>query len=333
MRRRTSIMLATTTLVLAGCGTTGPDNGAGQQSNDFPTEPIVFTLPNPGGTAEIVGRSLAESGVRPVAPVDVRVDAIQGAGTNDAAGQMLADSAAASGHRLAIITNATVVATAVGEAPFEFDQFRGVATLGSSPLALAVPTDSPWRSVDDFAAAARKDPAKIRVALPASVGSIHHLAIARLRDAVGATSAPLTAIPHPDAGSSMLTLLGGGADIAVGSLSGLTQYLESKDVRVLATTSAERSPLAEDVPTLSELGYDIEIVNLFMVVASAEVPDDRVEVLSDLVGQGVDSKAFNDLFEGKLQWQQGYVDAGQTQEGMDAIYEQAQQFAKDLGLA
>lgn len=333
MRRRTSILLAITTLVLAGCGATGPGNGSGQQSDEFPAEPIVFTLPNPGGTAEIVGRSLAESGVRPVSPVDVRVNAIQGAGTNDAVGRMLADPGAASGHQLAIITNATVVATAVGEAPFAFDQFRGVATLGSSPLALAVPAASPWQSVDDFAAAARKDPAKIRVSLPASAGSIHHLTIARLGDAVHARSAPFTVIPHPDAGTSMLTLLGGGADIAVGSLSGLTQYIESKDVRVLASTSAERSPLAEDVPTLTELGYDIEIENLFIVVASSEVPDDRIAVLSDLVRQGVDTKAFNDLFEGKLQWQSGYVDAGQTQEDMTSIYEQAQQFAKDLGLA
>ncbi|MGH3756687.1 Bug family tripartite tricarboxylate transporter substrate binding protein [Actinophytocola sp.] len=331
MRRRPSILLAITTLVLAGCGATGP--GSDQQSADFPTEPIVFTLPNPGGTAEIVGRSLAESGIRPISPVDVRVNAVQGAGTNDAVGRMLAEPEADSGHRLAIITNATVVATAVGEAPFAFDQFRGVAALGSSPLALAVPSDSPWRSVDDFAAAARKDPAKIRVALPASVGSIHHLTIARLGDAVGATAAPFTVIPHPDAGSSMLTLLGGGADIAIGSLSGLTQYIESNDARVLASTSAERSPLAEDVPTLTELGYEIEIENMFMVVASSKVPDNRISVLSDLVHQGVDNKAFNDLFEGKLQWHAGYVDAEQTQEDMTDIYEQAQQFAKDLGLA
>ena len=197
-------------------------------------------------------------------------------------------------------------------------------------LGLAVKADSPYQTFDDFVAAAKADAAKIRIGLSGTAGGLIHLAAVQIGAAVGANG-DLAIIPHKTAGESVLTLLGGGTDAALGIASGFQEQAKAGQVRILASTGGERVPALTDVPTIKEAGYDLVIVNQMNVITGSKVAADRVAWLSDLLEattQLADVKA--ELT--RLGWTPTFVDAASTQAGMKTTYDEARALGQDLGL-
>lgn len=327
--------LAAVFVVALAVGACSAGEDQGQDSNgtdaavDYPTEPIVFRLPAPGSQTEAVGRAFA-LGWSEVSPVDIQVDPIPTGGTDEALLSVLQDQAAAEGHIVGLITNSSVVSTATEAAPFEIDAFQAVAQIAQVPIGFAVRQDSPWDSFEDFAEAAQDDASNIRVGLTGTPGSLIHIAAIQMGEAVG-IDGEFAIVPAGTSGESILDLMGGGVDVVAGAAAGFVEGTEAGDLRVLATTGADRMSSLPDVETLTELGYDVEIVNPIQIVASGDVPSERIEILSDLVAEAMDRSDVQDsLLE--LGWEPQFRDAETTQDAIQDMYDEARQIAEDLGL-
>jgi tripartite-type tricarboxylate transporter receptor subunit TctC len=333
----TKCLLAATAVVALATGCANGGGGGAPKAGALPANPdgypdseITLRLPAPGSQTEALGRSFVDNGMSGLSPVQIRVDPLPNGGTDDSASSVVHDPRVGDGHLVTMITNSTVASTAIGAAPFAFEDMRGVATIASQPLGFAVRADSPWRTLDDLVDAARSDATKIKVGLSGTAGGYIHIAAIQLNKAIGADG-DFAIVPHKTSGESTLTLLGGGVEIAIGIASGLTQQAEAGKIRILATMGAERTTDAPDAPTLKESGYDLVVENQMQVITGRDVPADKVAWLSKLVTESAGVKAAKDAMV-KLGWTPAPLDAAATQKAMRTAFDDARDLGKQLGL-
>lgn len=152
---------------------------------------------------------------------------------------------------------------------------------------ILVPANSPYRTMADFVAAWKADPARMTVGGGSSPGGPDHLFPMETARAVGVDPKRVNYITYDGGGDLLTALLGG--KIAVGT-SGLGEYvdqIEAGQVRVLAVSGTERVE-GIDAPTLTEAGIDLTFTNWRGVLAPPGISDDArnamVRALTDLHG-------------------------------------------------
>jgi putative tricarboxylic transport membrane protein len=172
---------------------------------------------------------------------------------------------------------------------------NGSSALATNATALAkvveeqegilVPADSPFRTVADFVAAWRADPAKVTIGGGSSPGGPDHLFPMETARAAGVDPTKVNYVSYDGGGDLLTALLG--KKIAAGT-SGLGEYvdqIEAGQVRVLAVSGDERVE-GVDAPTLKEAGIDLTFTNWRGVLAPPGIPDESkkamVKALEDL---------------------------------------------------
>lgn len=127
-----------------------------------------------------------------------------------------------------------------------------LAPVVSYEFAIAVPGNSPIKTLAEYIAAAKKDPEAYGLYAVPAAGAAPHFAGAAIGTAAGV---PLKHVPYKGSAPAMQDLIGGHVPACVNVLGEFLPYRESGKVRVLATTGAKRSEFMPDVPTLVELGF------------------------------------------------------------------------------
>lgn len=169
----------------------------------------------------------------------------------------------------------------------------GIKASDATPLArvveeqegILVPADSPFKTMDDFVAAWKADPAKVTVGGGSSPGGPDHLFPMETARAAGIDPKQVNFITYDGGGDLLTALLG--RKIAVGT-SGLGEYvdqIEAGQVRVLAVSGDERVE-GVDAPTLREAGIDLTFTNWRGVLAPPGISGDQraslVKLLEEL---------------------------------------------------
>ena len=134
---------------------------------------------------------------------------------------------------------------------YKTEQLVPIAIFQTTVLAVAVPENSPFKTLKDLLDAAKKDPDKITIG-GSSVFSGPHFATMRLEKLAGVK---LTYVPFTGAAPQMTALLGGHTDASFSNSDDLVRFKDK--VRVLGFASPERFFAFPDVPTLKELGFDL----------------------------------------------------------------------------
>lgn len=218
----------------------------------FPEKPITYIIPfNPGGESDITAR-LQEPNLEKILGVAVNVNHRPGGG-GGVGWNAFQRTAKPTGYEIIGINIPHIVGQPMirKDAGFKTDGFDYVTWFHFTPNALIVPKKSPFKSVDDLVAFAKKKPGAVTVG-GSGTYSANHLETLRLAKL---TDTKLTYIPHKGTGLLKPAILGG-------HLSAIMSYtmlsVELKDqVRVLAVAADKRHPSLPDVPTFRELGYDI----------------------------------------------------------------------------
>jgi tripartite-type tricarboxylate transporter receptor subunit TctC len=155
-----------------------------------------------------------------------------------------------------------------------------VVMASSAPLVLLCRPDFPARSVPDFIALARERGPRLTISIP-GVGAINHLAMALLMRQTGIEP---TLVPYSGNQPSVTALMRGEVDMAHDSLFAPRAQLQEGTLRALAVTSAARSPLYPNVPSLTETlpGSDVEFWGGFL--APRGTPDAIMDRLAEEVG-------------------------------------------------
>jgi tripartite-type tricarboxylate transporter receptor subunit TctC len=244
---------------------------------DFPNKPVRLIVPfTPGGGADLVGRVVAEKLTEKWGQ-PVIVENRPGAGGNLAA-KMVA-TAAPDGYTLFQYNVANAIAPSVYR-NLNYDplkDFAAVGRLGSSPLLLVAQLELPARNLEQLIAYARANPSKLTYASSGTGGSTHLLG--ELFNTLAGTK--IVHVPYKGGLPGITDLLGGRVDLMfVTPASGL-QHVSSGKLRALGVSSAKRSSLAPNIPTIAEAGVPgFDASAWYGLVAPAGTPVSIVEQIN-----------------------------------------------------
>ena len=239
-------------------------------AQQFPSKPVRIINPfAPGGATDIIARQMAQKLTEAWGQAVVVENR---AGASGAIGVEMVAKSPPDGHTLLIATQTTHAANPALYPKLPYDASKDFAPLtlaGSTPLALMVRPSLPVSSVKELVDFARKNPAKLVYASGGN-GTSQHLT-AELMKSMSSTY--MLHIPYRGAGPAMTDLLGGQVDFMFDNLPTALPHIKAGKLRGLAVTSAVRSPLAPELPTMAESGLPgFELSTWFAFYAPAGTP-------------------------------------------------------------
>ena len=196
-----------------------------------------------------------------------------------------------------LLTSSTFLTSAATQPKLPYDpikQFTPVAMVGQGPLVIAVSAQTPYQSLSQLINAAKEKPNALNYGT-AGVGSIGHLATAMLEDASGIH---MTHVPYKGAANATSDLAGDQIDVMLSNYSTLAPVVQSKKVRLLATTATAPHSSFPDLPPAAATlpGYAVDIwVGVF---APAGTPQSYVDLLNaeiNEISSSTETKTLLDL--------------------------------------
>ncbi len=253
------------------------------QAQDFPKQPVEMTVLF-GGSSATIAQILADSMSK---VLGVPVAAVSRTGASGAVGYSYVKSTPPNGYNIVWNSNSISTAYHNGNMDFDYKTFDAVAQVGMEVPALAVRTDSGWKNLKEFAAAAKNKKMKVGIS---GRGSFTHLASAALFDKMGVE---VIYVPYGK-GSAPVELLGGRVDAALQWPSQFKAQVDAGQLRVIAVTSAARLPVLPDVPTAKEQGVDVEAILWRGIATPKGTPKEAIAKLEDAIKKVVASPEFKD---------------------------------------
>jgi tripartite-type tricarboxylate transporter receptor subunit TctC len=239
-----------------------------------PGRPVRIIVPfAPGGQPDVVARALAEPLSKALGQ-PVIVENRPGAGGNIAAEAVA--RAAPDGHTLLMGTNGPLAVSPTLYRNLPYDPLRDLAAVtlvGTSPNLIAVHPSVGAATLAELVARAKADPGKLNFA-SVGKGSISQLSMELLNGMAGIRTVH---IPYNGGAPAVTALLAGDVQLLSLNPTALIPHVQAGKVRVLAQTSARRSPLVPDVPTVAESGYPGFEADVWMaVMAPAKTPPEAI---------------------------------------------------------
>lgn len=219
------------------------------------------------------------------------INVINKTGAGGAVGMTAGAKAKANGYNVTMVTVELSILPHLGGMKVDYSDFKPLLQLNSSPAAITVRADSKFNTLNDLIEYAKKNPGTVKIG-NSGVGSIWHLAAMELNKEAGVQ---LTPIPYDGAATAIATLLGNHIEAVSVSVQEVQSQVEAGTLKILGIMNDERLPEFKDVPTLKELGYDINIGTWRALAVPVKTPEDRVKVLEDAFVKGVQDKEFIEL--------------------------------------
>jgi tripartite-type tricarboxylate transporter receptor subunit TctC len=259
-----------------------------QSKSEYPSKPIHLIVGfSPGGSADTVGRALAEGlSMRLGQPVVVENKA--GANGNIAAEHVA--RSAPDGYVLYFPSIGHAVNASLYK-NLPYDPVKDFTTIGgvfSAPNILIVPANSPYKSVNELIAAGKANPGKLTFASSGSGTSVHLSAVLFEKMA----KIDMIHVPYKGTGSAMPDVISGQVDMSFPNLPSGLPHVKSGSLRALGVTTAKRSAAAPNIPTIAESGLPgYDMATWYGLVAPANLPVEiRNRINKELQGILADPK-------------------------------------------
>lgn len=266
-------------------------------AQDYPSRPIQMIIPFAAGggfdqTARNTAQALAEVLKQPIAPFNI----------DGAAGSIA----------LTRLANATPDGYTIGITPavsltsephrnksltYNLDSFRYVCQVFDNIFSIAVQKDSPYKTIGDLIADAKRNPGKISYGT-SGTGSIPHLAIADIEAAAGVE---FIHAPYRGDGPMQPDLIAGRLGFAGVLPSSFLGQVKAGNLRLLAMLPERRHPAFPEVPTLTESGIPVVQLSFGGVLVPAKMPAPIVATLEAACEKAVASSAMQTWAAGASQ--------------------------------
>lgn len=267
----------------------------------WPTKPITFVVPYPpaGGTtivARIMQEPLSKQLGQPIV-IDNR------GGAGGSIGTAIAAKAAPDGHTMLFTLSSHSINPAIYKnLPFDTERdFRPVSLVASLPQLFAVHPGTPYQTFKDLVAYTKGNPGRLDFAT-VGVGSPSHMAGELLELKLGIH---MVHIPYRGGGPAVGATMAGDVPLLIVSIPAAMSQVRAGRLRPLAVSTAKRTPILPDVPTVAEATgvKDFEVDSWYAVFAPAKTPDEVIarlnkeiatvvampEVKAKLLEQGADA--------------------------------------------
>ena len=278
----------------------------------FPSRSVRIIVPFPaGGSGDFIARTVAQPASRALGQ-NVIVDNRSG-GTGLIGAELVARSPA-DGYTVLFIGTVFAINPGVRlKMPYDtLKDFTGVARMASNPMVFAAHPSLPAKSLKELIALARARPGQLTYATngPASP---QHLSMEMFK---GLAKIDLTHVPYQGGAPATIAVMGGHTMILVANLSEGAPHLETGKLRALAVTSAARSDLFKEIPTVAEAGFPGFDLNIWYGTwVPAATPRDAVNRLSAEINRALQLQDVKDTL-GRI----GLVTAGMNAADFDAFY-------------
>jgi tripartite-type tricarboxylate transporter receptor subunit TctC len=221
-------------------------------AGDYPDHPIRMLVPGAAGggmdaVARMVANTIGETLKQPVV-----VENKPGAAGNIAVNQLA--KSAPDGYTMVLgqTSQLAINPSLYGNLPYDpIKDFVPVLLLADAPNVVVVPASSPYRSLADVVAAAKKMPDGMDFATP-GIGTVSHLTAELFARSAGIK---LRHIPSRGANTALLDVAAGRIPLMLSSIPTALGLIRSGELRAIAVSALARTPVLPDVPTVAEQGY------------------------------------------------------------------------------
>jgi tripartite-type tricarboxylate transporter receptor subunit TctC len=243
---------------------------------DYPTRPVRFVVGYPAGgatdiLARLIGQKLSErTGQQFI------VENKPGAGNNIGTESVV--NAEPDGYTILLVNPANYInATLYGKLSFNFlRDIAPVAAFHRTANVMTVNKDVTAKNVADFIAEVKANPGKVNMASSGNGTSVHLSGEMFMM----MSGAKMQHIPYRGAALAITDMLGGQVQVIFDNMPSIIQHIRAGSLRAMAVTTAERSPLLPDVPTIAETVPGYEASALFGMGAPKKTPPEIIAKLN-----------------------------------------------------
>jgi tripartite-type tricarboxylate transporter receptor subunit TctC len=285
MTRRRNALSATCLLLLATI--LSVPSGEAQSPDAYPAKPITFVMPlEAGSSGDILARPLIQ---RASAILGQPIVIENRPGAASTIGYRTVMTARPDGYTIGMSHSSIVTAKIQGIFPYDHAAFTVIGAYVQNVPIIVASTKTPHKlsTLPDVVGFAKNHPGKLTVAT-SNVGGMWWIAAMGFQES---TKASYNIIPQEGAGGFAIAQVAGGhTDLAVVGVPEARSHAEAGTIKMLAVFSDQRAPgKYADLPTLKELGWDVNIASVNAVLAPKGLPKPIVDRLVGAFG-----KAAND---------------------------------------
>ena len=265
----------------------------GAHAQGYPVKPIRLIVPSsPGGGTDFSARAIAPK-LSEILGQQVVVENRAGGGT--IIGNEVVARAAPNGYTLLMgISSIASIPYLHAKVPYDvLADLTPVSQVVTVPHLLVAHPSLPARSVKELIALAKSRPGEINFAA-GSAGSNPHLAMELFKHMTGIK---MVHVPFKGQGPALTDLLGGHTSLMMANLLAALPQAKNGRLRAYGVSSASRTPVAPDIPTIAEAGVrDFEVVQWFGVFVPAATPPEIVTRLHGAIVRALQDPATRERF-------------------------------------
>jgi putative tricarboxylic transport membrane protein len=274
---------------------------AAASAQSYPSKQVDFVVHvNPGGGTDVFARLVTEIMTRDKLVTQPLVVLNRPGGAGVVAFTYIKSKRGDPHTVLTMATGSFLTAASRPDLDLGLEHFTPLAFFARDPQGIIVNTDSPYRTFKDLLDDAKKRPGEIVCAVTSATGTGRQT-LWKLEKETGSRFKFVTFKAGSEA---VLSVLGGHVPFTTENVSEAWSHIEAKKMRVLAVTTERRMPALPDVPTLTELGYKVQIGTGRGFVMPAGVPKEAVAAMEALLAKVHKSArwqeyAVNNLYENR----------------------------------
>lgn len=295
----------------------------------YPSRPVTVVNPfPPGGAVDVVARPLAVV-MEPILKQPLVIETKAGAAGQ--VGGQFAANARPDGYTLLMhivsISGFAEVDKLFGR-PVKFtrDDFIPIARFIADPMVLVVNDSQPYKTLKEFVDDAKKRPNQLIFSSSGLYGALH-LPTALFMKAAGIQ---MKHLPTAGGGPALTAILGNNSQVLVSSIAASNAQMKAGKLRPLACFGAQRAPALPEVPTMKELGYDVEFYLWVGLFAPKGTPAAVVSTLREASRKAVATDQFRNAMK-NLGQDVAYLDQPQFKAFWDADARRVEDAVRQIG--